>query len=213
MLDTQLYESRRHAPETKKGVLTKALILQAALEIAGKSGLEALTIGTIAETVNMSKSGVFAHFGSREELQVAVIHEYYKRFREVVFGPALLQPKGLPRLRSMIDAWSKISVGENTSGCFFIGGAAEFDDRPGIVRDELIKSVEDWRTALLRAIKEAISMGDLKKTVDPKVLLFQLYSTVLGVHHDARFLKNPKSISIARNLTNSILASHQTVKR
>jgi len=195
--------------EPKKGLLTKSIILQAALDIASKSGLEGLTIGNIAETVKMSKSGVFAHFGSREELQVEVVREYYQRFEDQVFAPALLKPKGLPRLRQMIHSWLKMSVGDETSSCFFISGAAEFDDRPGIVRDALIQSVEDWRAALRRAIKESVVAGDFKKNIDIDVLLFQLYSIVLGVHHDSRFLQNPKSLTLANKLIKDIFTRNQ----
>ena len=211
MLDTRSNQAGL-VTESKKGSATKLLILDAALEIASKSGLEGITIGHLAENVGMSKSGVFAHFGSREELQIEVIKKYYQYFSELVFLPALNKPKGLPRLRHMIDAWLKISVGKNTSSCFFIAGAAEFDDRPGIVRDELVKSVEDWRSALLRAIKEAIAAGHLKKSVTPQEMLFHLYSIVLGAHHDSRFLENPKSLALANKLIKDIFASQMVAK-
>ena len=195
--------------EPKKGLVTKALILSAALDIASKSGLEGITIGTLAETVSMSKSGVFAHFGSREDLQVEVVREYRQRFKELVFLPALSKSKGLPRLLHMLNAWLKMSTGADTSSCFFIAGAAEFDDRPGIVRDELKQSVEDWRAALLRAINESVASGHLKKTVDANALLFHVYSIVLGVHHDARFLQNTKSLALAKKLIKQIISDHQ----
>ena len=98
------------ASEPKKGLVTKSLILGAALDIASKSGLEGITIGTLADTVSMSKSGVFAHFGSREELQVEVVKEYRQRFEDLVFRPALAKPKGLPRLLHMISALSLIHI-------------------------------------------------------------------------------------------------------
>ena len=211
MLDTRSTQTGLPV-EPKKGLATKSVILDAALEIASKSGLEGITIGHLAENVGMSKSGVFAHFGSREELQIEVIRKYYQYFSEIVFLPALNKPKGLPRLRHMIDAWLKISVGKNTSSCFFIAGAAEFDDRPGIVRNELVKSVEDWRSALLRAIKEAIAIGHLKKTVVPQEILFHIYSIVLGAHHDSRFLQNPKSLALANKLIKDIFLVHQITK-
>ncbi len=212
MLDTKSTQTAM-SPESKKGSVTKSLILQSALEIASKSGLEGITIGHLAESVGMSKSGVFAHFGSREELQIEVIRKYYEYFSELVFIPALTKAKGLPRLRQMIDSWLKISVGENTSSCFFIAGAAEFDDRPGIVREELMRSVEDWRTALLRAIKESISARHLKKSVVPQEMLFHLYSIVLGAHHDSRFLQNPKSLALANKLIKNIFLSNQVTKK
>jgi AcrR family transcriptional regulator len=194
----------------KKGSVTKSLILDAALEIASTAGLEGLTIGVLADRVGMSKSGVFAHFGSREELQVEVVRAYHQSFQELVFIPALLKPKGLARLNYMISAWLKMSVGEDTSSCFFISGAAEFDDRPGIVRDELVNSVQQWRAAILRAIKESIAVGHLQKKTDAQALLFQIYSIVLGAHHDSRFLDNPKGISIANKLIKEILTSHKS---
>jgi AcrR family transcriptional regulator len=194
----------------KKGSVTKSLILDAALEIASTAGLEGLTIGVLADRVGMSKSGVFAHFGSREELQVEVVRAYHQSFQELVFIPALLKPKGLARLNYMISAWLKMSVGEDTSSCFFISGAAEFDDRPGIVRDELVNSVQQWRAAILRAIKESIAVGHLHKKTDAQALLFQIYSIVLGAHHDSRFLDNPKGISIANKLIKEILTSHKS---
>jgi AcrR family transcriptional regulator len=212
MLDTRS-TSTTLSIESKKGLITKSTILQAALEIASKSGLEGITIGHLADSVSMSKSGVFAHFGSREELQIEVIRKYYQYFADSVFAPALTKPKGLPRLRQMIDAWLKISVGENTSSCFFIAGAAEFDDRPGIVRDELVRSVEDWRSALLRAVKESIAAGHLKKTVVPQEMLFHLYSIVLGAHHDSRFLQNPKSLALANKLIKNIFLNHQATTK
>ena len=198
--------------EQKKGSMTKALIVQAALEIASNSGLEGITIGHLAERVNMSKSGVFAHFGSREELQVDVVREYTRRFESAVFLPALLKPKGLPRLLQMVSAWLKMSTGIGSLSCFFIAGAVEFDDRPGIVRNELKKSVDTWRAALLRAIKESVAEGHLKKTVNADQLLFQVYSTVLGAHHDCRFLENTESLAMANKLLKSIIASHQIKK-
>ena len=203
---------QREIKEPKKGALTRALIIESALAIASKSGLEGLTIGNIADAVNMSKSGVFAHFGSREDLQVAVIKTYHENFESLIFTPALLKPKGLPRLKKLIDAWLKMSIGGDTSSCFFIAGAAEYDDRPGIVRDALVSSVQTWRAAILRSIKESIAAGHLKKSTNAEVMLFQLYSIVLGAHHDARFLDNPLCISTANKLIKEIFAQHQETK-
>ena len=208
-----IQESRdlqRDVIEPKKGAQTKNSIIEAALAIASKSGLEGLTIGNIAEAVKMSKSGVFAHFGSREELQVAVVREYYQRFQDLIFSPALLKPKGLPRLNQMIQSWIKMSIGDDSSSCFFIAGAVEFDDQPGIVRDELVRSVEDWRSAIRRAIKESIAAGHLKKSINVDTLLFQLYSIALGVHHDSRFLDNPKCLTNANKLIKDILSSNKS---
>ncbi len=212
MIQTRVNLEPHEGQLPKKGSITKSLILEAALDMASKSGLEGITIVALADKVNMSKSGVFAHFGSREELQVEVVRAYHHSFQELVFHSALLKPKGLPRLNHMISSWLRMSVGENTSSCFFIAGAAEFDDRPGIVRDELVKSVQQWRFALLRAIKESIAIGHLQKKVDAQALLFQIYSIVLGAHHDSRFLDNPKSLVIANKLIKQILTTCKEAK-
>ncbi len=180
-----------------KGALTKAMIVDQALTIASGQGLEGLTVGLLAEALGMSKSGVFAHFGSREELQLAVVREYYQRFETRVFQPALLEAKGLARLQKMIHLWMQTSIQELSAGCIFISGAVEFDDRPGAVRDELVRSVQTWRAALKRAIEQAVEVGDLKKDCTPETMLFQIYSYVQGLHHDARFLQISRSVDIA----------------
>src|SRR5512141_1174291 len=121
-----------------KGQQTKAAIVDAALGLATQIGLEGLSIGALAEVAQMSKSGVFAHFGSREELQISVVREYHRRFEEEVFYPAMREPRGLPRLRALFRNWMTRSSLEIDSGCLYISGAVEFDDRPGPVRDALI---------------------------------------------------------------------------
>src|SRR3954465_1014993 len=115
----------------QKGQQTKAAIADAALGLATQIGLEGLSIGALAEVTQMSKSGVFAHFGSREELQISVIREYHARFEQEVFFPSLSEPRGLPRLRAMFGNWMKLTSIEIDSGCIYISGAVEFDDRPG----------------------------------------------------------------------------------
>ena len=184
-------------PARSKGALTKAMIVDQALKIASHQGLEGLTVGLLADALAMSKSGVFAHFGSREELQLAVVREYYRRFEAQVFQPALQEPKGLARLQKMINLWVQTSIQELSAGCIFISGAVEFDDRPGPVRDELVRSVQTWRAALKRAIEQAVEVGDLKKDCTPEAMLFQIYSYVQGLHHDARFLQISRSVDIA----------------
>ena len=112
-----------------------------------------LSIGALADVMQMSKSGVFAHFGSREELQISVIREYHAKFEEEVFFPALTEARGLPRLRALFERWIKRVAMEIDSGCIYISGAVEFDDRPGPVRDALVTMVRAWHEALERAIQ------------------------------------------------------------
>ena len=124
-----------------KGQQTRAAILDAALGLAAHMGLEGLSIGTLAEVTHMSKSGVFAHFGSREELQISVIREYHAKFEEEVFFPAMRETRGLPRLEALFERWMRRVSTELDSGCIYISGAVEFDDRPGPVRDALVQRV------------------------------------------------------------------------
>lgn len=181
-----------------KGQQTRAAILDAALGLASHMGLEGLSIGALAEVMQMSKSGVFAHFGSREELQISVIREYHAKFEEEVFAPAIRQPRGLPRLRALFENWVKRVSVELDSGCIYISGAVEFDDRPGPVRDALAAMVRAWQAALDRAIRLAIDEGHLKPDTDPLQMLFELHGLILALHHDARFLRLPGALDRAR---------------
>ena len=181
-----------------KGQQTRVAILEAALGLASHMGLEGLSIGALAEIMQMSKSGVFAHFGSRDELQIAVIREYHVRFEEEVFFPAVRAARGLPRLRALFELWVRRVSVELDSGCIYISGAVEFDDRPGPVRDALEAMVRAWQAALERALRLAISEGHLRPDTDPLQLLFELHGLILALHHDARFLRLPGAVERAR---------------
>jgi AcrR family transcriptional regulator len=189
-----------HGPEARptKGQATRAAILDAALTHALHAGLEGLSIGQLAERTGMSKSGVFAHFGSREDLQIAVIHEYHRRFSAEVFEPALRQRRGLPRLRALFENWLERVTAELAAGCIYISGAVEFDDRPGAVRDALVAMVDGWHAALERAIALAVSEGHLRADADPAQLRFEIHGLILAVHHDARLLRRTDAPRRAR---------------
>ena len=174
-----------------KGQQTRTAILEAALSLAAQMGLEGLSIGALAEVTRMSKSGVFAHFGSREELQISVIREYHRRFEEEVFFPSISEPRGLPRLHALFQRWVHRVSMEIDSGCIYISGAVEFDDRPGPVRDALVEMVLAWQRALTRAITQAVEEGHLLPSVDPQQVLFEVHGLILALHHDARFLRSP----------------------
>ncbi len=192
----------------QKGQQTRAAILEAALGLASHMGLEGLSIGALAEVTQMSKSGVFAHFGSREELQISVIREYHARFEEEVFFPAVRQARGLPRLRALFERWVRRVSVEVDSGCIYISGAVEFDDRPGPVRDALAFMVRAWHAALERAIRLAIDARHLRADTDPEQLLFEVHGLILALHHDARFLRIPGATDRARVGFERILAHY-----
>ena len=200
----------RTAAALQKGQATRAAILDAALGLASHMGLEGLSIGALAEVTQMSKSGVFAHFGSREELQISVIREYHAKFEEEVFYPALKQPRGLPRLRALFERWIKRVSVEIDSGCIYISGAVEFDDRPGPVRDALASMVRDWHGALERAIRIAVDEGHIRPATDATQMLFEIHGLILALHHDARFLRLPGAMERVHRAFEHVLAHYTT---
>lgn len=191
-----------------KGQQTKQAIVEAALRQATQVGLEGLSIGVLAEATHRSKSGVFAHFGSREELQISVIREYFNQFEHEIFYPALREPRGLPRVKALFANWMKRVAVEIQSGCIFISGASEFDDRPGPVRDTLASSVETWLTALNRAIVLARECGHLQADADEEQIAFEIHGLILALHYEARFLHYPGSIERANKGFDNILARY-----
>jgi AcrR family transcriptional regulator len=196
-----------------KGRQTRAAIVDAALALASHSGIDGLSIGAVAEATGMSKSGVFAHFGSREELQISVVREYHSRFEDEVFRPAMVQARGLPRLRKLFEQWLKRVSVEIDSGCIYISGAVEFDDRPGPVRDALVTMVQTWRRALERAIRAAVAEGHLRADTDVGQLLFEVHGLILAVHHDARFLRHAGAEERARSGFERVLAHWAAPRR
>ena len=202
--DTTKAAGRAH----HKGQQTKHAIIDAALGLATQIGIEGLSIGALAEVMQMSKSGVFAHFGSREELQISVIREYHERFEQEVFYPALQQPRGLPRLRTLFANWMSRTSVEIDSGCLYISGAVEFDDRPGPVRDALASSVQTWLHAMLRAVQQARECGHLRQDADEPQMAFEIHGLILALHYEARFLKSPGSIARANQGFENILARY-----
>jgi AcrR family transcriptional regulator len=195
-METLSSAEQRTSPN--KGRQTRAAILDAALGLASHMGLEGLSIGALAELMGMSKSGVFAHFGSREELQISVVREYHARFEAEVFHPCMKEPRGLPRLRALFERWVRRVSVEIDSGCIYISGAVEFDDRPGPVRDALVEMVRAWHQALGRAIAMAVEEGHLPPSADPQQMLFEIHGLILALHHDARFLRTPGAAARAR---------------
>lgn len=193
----------------RKGELTRAAILDVALDLASRDGLEGLTIGLLADKMNMSKSGVFAHFGSREDLQIEVLKLYHHHFEQEVFYPSMKEPRGMPRLAAMFARWVKRVSVEIASGCIYISGAVEYDDRPGAIREELAGMVRAWKNALRRCVVQAIEMGHLSSDTDPDQLVFEMYGLILALHHDARFLKLPGSVNRAEAGFERLIKTYQ----
>jgi AcrR family transcriptional regulator len=173
-----------------KGERTKQSILERAVDLASLEGLEGLTIGRLADDLGMSKSGLFAHFGSKEELQLATVEAASQRYITEIFRPALEAPRGYPRLLAICDAWlSYLRRNVFPGGCFFAAASFEFDSRPGPVRELVRRMMNDWIGALEKAIRMAQDEGHIRKDVDPSDLAFELNSLFFGANF-AHFLRN-----------------------
>jgi len=168
-----------------KGAATREAIIDRAYGIACSAGLDGLSIGPLAHAVGMSKSGVFAHFGSREGLQLAILESAGQRFGNHVLTPALTAPRGLPRLRAIVERWFDWVRHTNDGGCLYLAAVSEFDDRPGVIRDRLLQLEVRWRDALTRAIQLAIETRELQPETEPQQMAFEIYGLALIVHHDA----------------------------
>ncbi len=170
-------------PATSKGAATREAILDRAYMIAASAGLEGLSIGPLADAVDMSKSGVFAHFGSREELQLAVLDLAADRFGEHTLVPALAFPRGLPRLRALLANWLEW-LRRDRGGCLVLTAASEYDDRPGPLRDRMIHHHLRLRQMLARAVAMAVETGELRHDLDVDQAAFELGTIALSVQHD-----------------------------
>lgn len=179
-----------------KGEETRQAILSRAFELANVVGVSGLSIGRLAEATGLSKSGLFAHFGSKEALEVAVIEEASRQFVQDVMVPALREPRGEPRVRALFETW--LVWGMRPGGCFFVAATTELDDRPGPPRDAVMQSCKDWIDELSKAARIAISEGHFRPDLDPDQFAFEEYGITLGLHTYLRFLKAPQALDRAR---------------
>lgn len=191
-----------------KGEHTRAAILDAALAQASETGFESLTIGSLAERTGLSKSGLFAHFGSREELQVAAIEAAATRFTETVFIPALKTRRGLPRLRALFGNWLDWTARSGlTHGCPMQAAAVEFDDRPGPVRDAVVGHYERLERELGRAVELAVGEGHLRADLDIGQFVFDILGVIFAYYHSARLLRRDEAESRARTAFERLVAA------
>ena len=196
-----------------KGTSTRDAVLGHALALASEVGLEGVTIGTLAERAKMSKSGLFAHFESKEALQIAVLDEAVRRFVEVVVAPALGTKRGEPRLRALLENWLLWSNADfMPGGCVFVASIAELDDRPGPVRDRLAASQQDWLETLATAIRIAIDEGHFRADADPEQLAQEILAMAYGTHLISRLLRDPETSTRLRTATERLLASVRATK-
>ena len=181
-----------------RGLKTRSAILRKAVNIASLEGLEGLTIGKLAGTLRISKSGLFAHFGSKEDLQCAVVDEARDIFVEKVVRPAA-QLRGLRHLRALCENW--LAYGEQKTfpgGCFFSAASLEFDDRPGPVRDRILGLMKKWLGNLEHAARDAQDAGEIRKDVDVRQLAFEIQALAMGGNWSSRLFRDQSAFSSAK---------------
>ncbi|MFW6084164.1 MAG: TetR/AcrR family transcriptional regulator [Gemmatimonadota bacterium] len=191
----------------KKGRKTRQRILETAVREASTVGFEGLSIGGLAKATDMSKSGLFAHFGSKEDLQVAVLDTARERFVEKVMEPALTRPRGEPRLRALFEGWLDWEEGEVApGGCPFLVAAWEFDDRPGAVRDEVVRVLAKLAGALEKAVRLGVDAGHFRPDTDTAQVVYELHGIILTFHLHHRLLRGEDSRVRARAAFEALLA-------
>lgn len=189
---------------TRKGDATRTAILDRATALARTVGLEGLTIGRLAEEMALSKSGLFAHFGSKEALAGAVVEHAREQFVARVLAPALKVGRGEPRLRALLDRWTGWDADEG--GCIFMALSAELDDRPGPARDVLTAALRDWFDALATAVRIAIEENHFRTDVDPQQVAFELYGIMSATHVTSRLIGDPKAGIRTRRAVDALIA-------
>ncbi|MGE5719707.1 MAG: TetR/AcrR family transcriptional regulator, partial [Nocardioidaceae bacterium] len=171
-----------------KGELTKAAILDEAVQIASRVGFGGLSIGQLADRVEMSKSGLFAHFRSKEQLQLQAMERARQRFVDVVIRPALAAPRGIARVRAVFDRWLEWTHQALQGGCIFVAAAAELDDQPGALRDALVRNERDWLEFIATVAGTAVAEGELRDDLDLEQFAFEVHGVMLAHHHASRLL-------------------------
>ena len=191
---------------TGKGDETRRSILDQALRLASLQGLGQVSIGLLAGAAGLSKSGLFAHFRSKEQLQLAVLREASDRFVGKVIAPALREPRGEPRLRALLDNWLRWETVEFPGGCPFQAAADELDDQPGPVRDYLVETQRDLVDTLATVARAGVEAGRLRADLDPRLFAFELLGILLGFHHMHRLLRSDDAETLTRAAFEALIA-------
>ena len=197
-----------------KGESTRSAILDHAVRLASQVGLSGISIGRLAEDLGLSKSGVFAHFQSKETLQVQVLETAAARFVQEIVRPALAEPRGEPRLRSLFERWLLWAKSQKTpGGCLFVAASVEFDDRPGPVRAKLVGLQREWLSVMANVVQAGIEARAFRSDTDAEQFAHDLYAVMLGYHHASRLLKDPRAEARAHTAFDSLIAACRRVRK
>jgi AcrR family transcriptional regulator len=188
-----------------KGEQTRKDIVDRALALAAEVGLEGLSLGVLAAGMNISKSGLFAHFKSKEALQLEVLQEAIDRFTRVVVIPAITKARGEPRVKAMFDNYVEWIHAAEKGGCFFMALTHEYDDRPGAVRDVLVQSQRDWHQSLAKAARIAVDEGHFKADLDTVQFAYELVGICMAYQQAHKLFEDPKAERRARVAFESLL--------
>jgi AcrR family transcriptional regulator len=193
-----------------KGEETRAAVLDRAVDVARRVGLSGLTIGSLAEQAELSKSGLFGHFRSKEALQLQVLEHARLRFEDAVVRPALRAPRGEPRLRELFDGWMDWDA--LPGGCPFVAAATEFDDRPGAVRDRLVRDQRDLFDMIATVVRTGVAEGHFRDDTDPDQFTQDFYGVLLARHHTLRLLGDERADRRARHAFEALIAAARTTR-
>ncbi|MEP7157563.1 MAG: TetR/AcrR family transcriptional regulator [Betaproteobacteria bacterium] len=190
-----------------KGEETRTAILKAAVEHASIEGFDGITIGSLAEKTGMSKSGLFAHFGSKEDLQIATLDEAIRRFNEVAFIPALAAPRGLKRLTAMCDNWVMWTTRCDLTGCPVMTAIIEFDDKPGAVRDAVLMHMQRMNDSLIKAVKMTMETGEFAADTDPEQIAFEVFGILASCYRSRNLFRHDDANARATKAFQRLFAS------
>lgn len=191
----------------RKGALTRRAILDHAVVVAARTGLGGLTIGSLAKATEMSKSGLYAHFASKERLELDVLAHACEGFADAVVRPALRTARGEPRLRELFNRWCVSGLARQPSCALIIRAGMEYDDRTGALHDELTKVHQDMAETTAQIVRTAVSEGHFRAEVDPDQFAQDLYGVLLGLYHGVRLLDDPDAVRRSQRAFEALVAA------
>lgn len=191
--------------------MTRSAILDEAVQIASRVGFTGLSIGQLADEVEMSKSGLFAHFRSKEQLQLQTMERAAQKFVDIVVRPTLATPRGERRMRALFDAWLDWTRETLDGGCIFVAASAELDDRDGPLREALVRNELDWLELIATVAGTAVAEGDFREDLDTRQFAFEVHGVMLAFHHASRLLRDERALErVGRAFESLLTAARRT---